>query len=249
MHGPGYAPPPPGPTPPSAGLVIALRVVFVVLAVFSCGFLAWGTMVRTALLTRRTRDWVLTAVTFALAVGVFVGIGVWSSDPDAPMDALDAVLFSVLAAMVIGVPVHFLVIDIRHHQQLADRVHGRPPAGPPSPYTTTAPVFGPPHGATPPPGYGYPPAQPHAQPGHATPPPGFGPPPVPHHSGPPPVPRHSGPVPAPRHSTPGPVPPPPPAPPHRQQPAPPPSPDKPRIDQVRAELDELSDYLRKEQGR
>lgn len=29
----------------------------------------------------------------------------------------------------------------------------------------------------------------------------------------------------------------------------PPQPEKPRIDQVRAELDELSDYLRKEQGR
>ncbi|WP_105973357.1 hypothetical protein [Streptomyces geranii] len=85
-----------------------------------------------------------------------------------------------------------------------------------------------PQGPTPtpnmPPGYGYPPPSPYAN----TPPPGMGSP-APHHT---PTPQHQH-----RPPVPGPVPPPPP-----QRPAP------ARIDQVRAELDELSDYLRKHDG-
>ncbi|GAA3499181.1 hypothetical protein GCM10019016_062850 [Streptomyces prasinosporus] len=89
---------------------------------------------------------------------------------------------------------------------------------PPSPHATTVHAPG-----RPPPPYGYP------QPGLA-------------------VPAH-GPVAAAAHRTPrtpAPVPPAPVSPPHGAQPPQRPAPA--RIDQVRAELDELSDYLRRQDG-
>ena len=54
MQGHGYAPtPPPG---PDQGGQVTLRVIFVVVAVMSCGLLAWACLLRLASVTRRPRD-------------------------------------------------------------------------------------------------------------------------------------------------------------------------------------------------
>ncbi|WP_374982851.1 hypothetical protein [Streptomyces fradiae] len=113
---------------------------------------------------------------------------------------------------------YFLYADIRHFDP---RRHGpAAPAGP-SPYASTVPSAGP--------GYGYPPAH-----GRAP------------YAGTPAAPTPYG-----QLTPPAQVPPRAPAPPHvppvpaQQQGA---APAAPRIDQVRAELDELSDLLRKEEG-
>ncbi|MFF3454803.1 hypothetical protein ACFYXH_10800 [Streptomyces sp. NPDC002730] len=202
MHGHGYAPPQPK-RPPTA-LLVAMRVLFVALALLSFGMLAWGTMLRIAIMRRRRLDWLLFWVSLALAITAFVVIGEFGSDAEIDaaeqdeMTALDYVFLPLLLGLAIGVPTHYLVADIRHYQE--PRASWGPP---PPPYANrTAPY------AAPTVPYGLPP-QPTQMP-HTSQRPGSGYPPVP-----------------------------------PQQP----QPDKPRIDQVRAELDELSDYLRKEQGR
>ncbi|MER7662536.1 hypothetical protein [Streptomyces sp. NPDC096193] len=218
MHGHGYAPPQPG--TPSSAVLITLRVLFVALALLTCGLLAWGTMLRIAVMRRRRTDWLLFWLSLALSITTFVVIGIFGSEAEvnAAQEAeprpVDYVCMAVLFGMALGVPVHYLVADIRHYQQPrpAWNAYG-PPAHPMGHPVQSAPI--PP--ATPAPGYGYPPAQPI-------------PPQQPHQAQQP-------------HRTP----PPHPAPQPQGQPHAPS--DKPRIDQVRAELDELSDYLRKEQGR
>ncbi|MFK4224236.1 hypothetical protein [Streptomyces sp. NPDC019890] len=189
MHGHGYAPPQPK-RPPTA-LLVAMRVLFVALALLSFGMLAWGTMLRIAIMRRRRLDWLLFWVSLALAITAFVVIGEFGSDAETQdakqdeMTALDYVFVPVLLGLAIGVPIHYLVADIRHYQE--PRAAWGPP---PPPYAAPSAPYGLP--PRPQPTYGSPPVQP-------------------------------------------------------QPPAP--APDKPRIDQVRAELDELSDYLRKEKDR
>ncbi|MEV5428618.1 hypothetical protein [Streptomyces sp. NPDC052701] len=114
---------------------------------------------------------------------------------------------------------YFLVVDIKVHQQRRFAGYaGSHPAAVPTPYGY--PQSGPPYASTPVPG---PPPHPHHTPIPQVPMPQ---PPAPHDATPlGPVPQH----PAPQHSAP-------------QRPAP------ARIDQVRAELDELSDYLRRQEG-
>ncbi|MER5463161.1 hypothetical protein ABT010_21255 [Streptomyces sp. NPDC002668] len=220
MHGHGYAPPQPK-RPPTA-LLIAIRVLFVALALLSFGMLAWGTMLRIAILRRRRLDWLLFWVSLAIAITALVVIGEYGPDAGAEsaeqdeMTALDMVFLPLLLGLAIGVPTHYLVADIRHYQEprtgwapppyAAPTVpYGLPPQPGQTPHTSRTP-----HTSQTPqpfqrPGYGYPPVPPQPQPR---------------------------------------------VPPQPQPPVPPHSPaDKPRIDQVRAELDELSDYLRKEQGR
>ncbi|MGW6454719.1 hypothetical protein ACWF94_02125 [Streptomyces sp. NPDC055078] len=223
MHGPGYAPPPPGRRPSNATLVW-LRVLFVALAVLSCGFLSWAPLLRLALVRRRTLDWVLFAVVLVAAITTFVLVVQLGSEGE-DLTPIDVVLLSVLFAMVVGVPTHYLVAEIHHYQE-------RPAPGPwgqhSSPYGAATIPYGQPLAG----GYGYPPVA--AGPGYPpAPTPGPGNPahqPPAHQA---PAPRPAAPrVPAPQPS-----------------PADPPAQGKPRIDQVRAELDELSDYLRKEQGR
>jgi hypothetical protein len=212
MHGHGYAPP--QPTRPSTGVVVALRTVFVALALLSCGLLSWATMLRIAIVRRRRLDWVLFWVSLGLVILTMVVLGEYGSDSDPAATEnsdprpIDFVFVAVLFGMAIGVPTHYLVADIRHYQD--PRPPGwTPPAG--SPYTSTTT-----------------PSAPYGIPQRPT---GYGYPPVPHQ----PQPTHA-PAPTP---TPTPTPMPAPAPPQRDS--------SPRIDQVRAELDELSDYLRREQ--
>ncbi|MEU6879261.1 hypothetical protein [Streptomyces sp. NPDC046712] len=166
-------------------------MLFAVLPLLSIGFLTWGTMIRLAVVTRRTLDWILCGVSAAVMITGLVLM------PDDVETTQADVAMSLVLLNALGFTVYFLVADIRH-----DKVRLAPPAGPAAftPYGTTVPQ----HRA----GYGYPPQpqavtpQPQPQPQAMTPPPPAVPPQ-------PPVPG-------------------------------------PRIDQVRAELDELSDLLRKD---
>ncbi|MFJ6721037.1 hypothetical protein [Streptomyces sp. NPDC091259] len=184
MHAPGI--PPQHQHQPRNEGVVALRVLFALLPVLSCGFLAWGSMLRLAIVTRAARDWTLLALSCVLSV---VWIALIGADPTPDTSGWQGnagaggTLLTGFATCV-----YFLVADIRHHEKQAVAPAAHWYAAPTPPYPN-------PRQATP--AYGYPPAQ-----------------------------------------TPVPTPPPPQVPP---QPTPP-----PRIGQVRAELDELSELLRKQ---
>ncbi|MFD7262378.1 hypothetical protein [Streptomyces sp. NPDC059874] len=189
MHGPGI-PPQHGPRPTSGG-VVALRVLFTLLPVLSCGFLAWASMLRLALLTRRTRDWVLMGTSIALCVLWVVLIELDKTPTDDGWQgntALAGILITAFASCV-----YFLTMDIRHHEvkaAVAAAAHWYPAQ--PAPYAATQQTT---------PSYGYPSQAPTPVPGQMQVPPQ----------------------------------------------APPQAPAAPRIGQVRAELDELSELLRKQQ--
>ncbi|MER5929668.1 hypothetical protein [Streptomyces sp. NPDC002054] len=185
MHGPGYPPPHHQEHRPNSGFLVTMRVLFALLPLLSCGMLAFGTLIRLAVVTRRTRDWVLCGTNAVLSVCCLWLLGT-DPTPDASTWRGNTGM-GVMLAMAAAIVAYFLYADIKHHANLANP-QPVPPAG-----------WYPP---TPPPGptqYGYPPA---AQ----TQPQGPGP-------------------------------------------TPPPAPPAPRIGQVRAELDELSELLRKQDGR
>lgn len=207
MH--GHGPAHPVKQPPPVAWLVFLRVLFVVVSVFSIGFLAWGMMLRLAIVTRRSLDWGLFVAVLAADVLSVVLIAAEPGDEIHTPGGWTG-LCLLLGALVAGIA-YYLAADVRYFQQLRYAAWAPGPAygypqGGAAPYTAAPP---PPHGApshTPPP----PVAAPH------TPPPAYGQ--APYSS----VPR----------STP---------PPRRPEPA--------RLDQVRAELDELSDYLRRHEGR
>lgn len=193
MHGPGYMPPQP-PRDISTS-VIVLRVLFAILPVFSCGMLAWGTMLRLALVTRRARDWVLFVVVLVSFMACF---GTVLSDPTEGLTMTRSdVAIGIMLAVALAVVPYYLYAETKHFSSpVAQQYYGPtvPYGLPPQarPLSPTPPVAG----------YGYPTVSPQPQPQ--------------------------------------------PQPQSRPQPQSPPA--QPRIDQVRAELDELSDYLRKERG-
>ncbi|MFJ3672323.1 hypothetical protein ACIPSE_38290 [Streptomyces sp. NPDC090106] len=202
MHGHGYTQPSKQP-PPTAWLVF-LRVLFVVLAIFTIGLLSWAMLLRLAVVTRRTLDWILfgaSLVTLALAlflVGTEPGDEIHTTGGWTGM----ALLFGTL----VGAIAYYLAADVRHFHQLR---YGA--------------VYG---GQAHAPAYGYP--QPHTPYNATT------------------VPQTPAPMPPQPHTPRADVPPAP-----HQAPVTPPPPQRPapaRIDQVRAELDELSDYLRRHDG-
>ncbi|MFF2505230.1 hypothetical protein ACFVTY_17880 [Streptomyces sp. NPDC058067] len=206
MHGNGYMPPP---QRPSEGGQIALRVLFVALAVLSVGFLAWTVLLRLALTTRSRTDWIVFGSVTALQAGT---LALLTTDPgvDEFTTWRGDVGMTIMMLTLLGVVTYYLIADIRHSR-------------------TRRPAF---YG-----GYaiGYQPQQPPVDR------PAYGYPQAPHYASaptPPPVttPVHAQPT---QTAGPGPTP----------IPAPAPyAPQAHRIDQVRAELDELSDYLRKQEG-
>ncbi|GAA2266903.1 hypothetical protein GCM10010145_36720 [Streptomyces ruber] len=202
MHGPGYAPPPP--PRPSRGGLITLRVLFVTMAVLSCGFLAWVCMLRLAVVTRGRRDWIAFTVSVAHIVLVVLILG---TDPGVEEFTTwrGDVGMSLLLAGVPANVAYYLYAEIRHFGGTASAAYAHPHLG------TTA------VGRQ---GYGYP----------APPPPPPQPQPQPYM---PAQPTRQPPVPSSPRTEPQA---------HPQRPAP------ARIDQVRAELDELSDYLRRQEG-
>lgn len=122
MHGPGL-PPQQGPQP-STGGIVALRVLFALLPVLSCGFLAWGTMLRLAVVTRKPRDWWLLAVNCALSVAWIALIG---ADPTPNTDGWqgNTGAFGIIITGFLTC-VYFLVADIRHYGSRAAAVPTAP---------------------------------------------------------------------------------------------------------------------------
>ncbi|MEU9334957.1 hypothetical protein AB0D49_17580 [Streptomyces sp. NPDC048290] len=197
---------------PSMGVLVFLRVLFVVISVCSIGFLAWTMLLRLAIVTRKGLDWGLFVATAAIDILAMVLI-VTEPGEEIHTPAGFTGMFLLLGTLIAGVA-YYLAAEIRHFHQLR---YPYPP--------TPAPAPGPA------PAYGYPqPQPPYTTTTVSHMPPAQNPP----HT---PVPRPGGgphtPPPAP-----GPVP-------SAQPPQQPPA----RIDQVRAELDELSDYLRNQDGR
>ncbi|WP_149179898.1 hypothetical protein [Streptomyces sp. TRM49041] len=224
MYGPGHV----TPQRRTPTHVVVLRVVFALLPLLSLGFLTGATMVRLAVVTRRARDWWL----FGVSVVVTVTCLAFLPEGDVESTQADLAVGGVLlnAALFTG---YYLYADIRHHDT---RVAARPAA---NPYAATYP------GTTG--GYGYPqpqpPARPQLQPYGQIPPPAAAP------YAQPQTPQPQAPAQQPHVQAPRPQPQPQPGP----QPQPQPQPDAgaapPRIQQVRAELDELSDLLRKDEPR
>ncbi|WP_255950297.1 hypothetical protein [Streptomyces odontomachi] len=242
MYGPGYAPPQPR-RPPTARLIL-LRVVFVTLAMGCIGFLAWAALLRVAVVTRKKHDW---AVFWTGLVTVVAGTVFLMSDPTEEISTWRGYLgMALLLVSAIGSTAYYLYADIRHYDAREYPAHPGPlPAG------GAAATGYLPHAA-----YGYPQqgsggtvpgpvgtAVPNSGPSvgqHTMPyPASLGQPPNPYAAT---SPMQGGPhTPPPVNNGPGPV----------STPYPPPVTPAPqsghgRIDQVRAELDELSDYLRRQ---
>ncbi|MGW7252537.1 hypothetical protein [Streptomyces sp. NPDC054834] len=198
MQGRGYAQP--VKQPPHIGWLVFLRVLFVVIAIFSIGLLTSAMLLRLAVVTRKSLDWGLFVAVIAADILSLVLLG---SEPGDEVHTAGGYLgITLLFGTLVVAIAYYLAADIRHFHQLQHAYTAQPAmapaygyAQPPSPFT-----------ATPVPSA---PQTPHT------------PPPMPH------TPLPQPPIPTP-------------PPPQRPAPA--------RIDQVRAELDELSDYLRNHDG-
>ncbi|MFG2674418.1 hypothetical protein [Streptomyces sp. NPDC048445] len=219
MYAPGYPQSVP-PRVPGRAWIVSMRVLFCALSVFSIGMFLWAPLLRLAFVRRRAFDWWMAAGGFAFVVAIVMGIGRDQHEAH----GIDFVLIPLLLLAMLIAPVYYLVADIRHYGQRGAKQHAVGGYVPPTPgyaYATTTPVTGKPGPAPQPPHQQQTfPQQPFSQQQYGQ--------------------RQS----PPQTPTP-PLTPTPPHPPYPQQPHPQPQ----RIDQVRAELDELSDYLRKEEGR
>ncbi|MFH8975864.1 hypothetical protein [Streptomyces sp. NPDC017890] len=233
MYGNSAAGPPPS---RGAATVITLRVLFAAAGFLTCGLLACVPLFRIAVLRGRGLDWAVAWLSLPVSIGCLAVVGELP-ESDRRTDVAMAALLLIGAAA----SAYFLVVDIRLHaaprqftgyappRQASAAYYGQThPAGPYAPTLVPQPPAG--------------------HPAH----PGFQAPqaPVPR------APAPQGPIPqtpvsqapvsqAPMSRTPVPQTPVP------QGPAPTPPPQHPapaRIDQVRAELDELSAYLRKHDG-
>ncbi|MFE7673552.1 hypothetical protein ACFU5N_15210 [Streptomyces albidoflavus] len=219
----------PKPQGPSREARVWLRVLFTALAVMSCGFFAFGALIRLACVTRRPKDWVL----MALSAGcTFLAVGMMPMGDDSTTIMDDLAVGLILLNMV-AVVTYYLWAEIRHDRRTYGTGHPGAPGGPhlAGPY--------PPHGVTRPstaplqhhPGP-YP--QPHQPPHQPHPQQHYNPPTAPTGAGDAWARPQTGPAPTPAGPRPAPGTPPPGGP--------------ARIDQVRAELDELSAYLRDSGG-
>ncbi|MEU3723120.1 hypothetical protein [Streptomyces sp. NPDC031705] len=167
MHGPGI-PPQQGPHGhrPVSGATMSLRVLFTALPVLSCGFFAWGALLRLAILTRKPRDWALLVLTLVLSVVWIVFIEL---DPTAETNGWQGNVGAGGSIFTgFAVCVYYLVADIKHHEARALAPAPAPwyPAAPQAPYGghhQPQPPHQPQHQPQPPhqttPGYGYPQAQ------------------------------------------------------------------------------------------
>ncbi|MFJ5814800.1 hypothetical protein ACIQGT_13015 [Streptomyces sp. NPDC093108] len=222
MYAPGHPPTPPRRVP-SRAWIVSMRVLFLVLSVGSVGILLWSPLLRLAIVRRRASDWWLTGAGF---VFVCVLIPVLGRDGNDEPTGIDNVLIPLLLVTMLGSIAYYLVGDVRHYDRLTKQ---HPMGG----YSAVPPAPGY--------GYGYPyaPTVPTRMPSAAP-----MPAPIPAQA-PAPLVRPAQQPQQPQQPQPSPW--------QQQQPHPQPHPaphlHPHRIDQVRAELDELSDYLREEEGR
>lgn len=123
MHGHGYAPPPP--QRPPTGLLVVLRVIFGALPLLSIGFLAWGSTLRVALVTRRAVDWWIFLGSL-LAMGIsFAFLSTDHTDDfSSPNGNVGMSILLLNAAACTG---YFLFADIRHYSRLAPPGYPAPP--------------------------------------------------------------------------------------------------------------------------
>ncbi|MFG2628718.1 hypothetical protein [Streptomyces sp. NPDC048473] len=221
MYAPGHPPTPPRRVP-SRAWIVSMRVLFIVLSVCSLGLLLWSPLLRLAIVRRRTSDWWLTGAGFVFVCVLLPILGRDGNDEPA---GIDNVLIPLLLLVMVAAPAYYLVGDIRHYEQLTKRnlMGGYAPSAPGYGYAPTVPVHVP---ASAPMPVQQPPLRQPMQAGQSMQPPAALPQ------------QYQQPQP---HPSPQPHP--------HPQPQPQPQTQPQRIDQVRAELDELSDYLRKEEGR
>ncbi|MFF3783463.1 hypothetical protein [Streptomyces sp. NPDC001933] len=238
MYAPGHPPTPPRRVP-SRAWIVSMRVLFGVLSVGSLGILLWAPLLRLAIVRRRAYDWWLTGAGFVFVCVLLPVLGRDGSDEPTGIDYL---LIPLLLVVMLGSLAYYLVGDIRHYERLTRQ----------QPVTGYGYGHGYGHGHGHGYGYGYQHA-PTVPMGRSTPAPvpmpAAAPTPVPS----PPLPVQQPPAAPQFQPQPQPQPQlqpqPNPAPQPQPQPRPHSHPHPQRIDQVRAELDELSDYLRKEEGR
>lgn len=155
----------PKPQGPSREARVWLRVLFTALAVMSCGFFAFGALIRLACLTRRPRDWVLTGIS---ATCTFLAIGMMP-DGDDSTTILDDLAVGLILLNMVSVVTYYLTADIRHDRKVYGTAHPGVPgphlAGPYPPHGVTRPATAPLQHHP----YPQPPHQPHPQ-QHYTPP-------------------------------------------------------------------------------
>ncbi|MCL3993930.1 hypothetical protein [Streptomyces lavenduligriseus] len=234
MQGHGYGQP--VTQPPHTAWLVCLRVLFVAVGILTLGFLSWAMLLRLAIVTRRSLDWGLFV---AVLVADVLAVALLGLEPGDEIHTTGGYVGLILVlGSLVGSIAYYLAADIQHfalRRQVYAGVPGVPAYGCPPPaaaYGATTVPTPPPAptasipdlpsaSAAPTPAVPAAPAPPRASGAPYT------PPPVSHT----PPPASYAPVPAP-----------PPAAPLPRPPAP------ARIEQVRAELDELSDYLRRQDG-
>ncbi|GAA3991168.1 hypothetical protein GCM10022384_43740 [Streptomyces marokkonensis] len=222
MYGNSDAGPPPS---RGAATVITLRVLFAAAGFLTCGLLACVPLFRIAVLRGRALDWTVAWLSLPVSIGCLAVVGELP-ESDRRTD------LAMLALLLIGAAAsaYFLVVDIRLHAA-PRRFAGYAP-----PRQASTAYYGQSHPAGP-----YAPtvvSQPPLAPAPGSAHPGFPTPPMPMSQTP--VPPQAPTYQTPLSRTPAP---------RRPAATPPPGHPAPaRIDQVRAELDELSDYLRNHDG-
>ncbi|MFH9730618.1 hypothetical protein [Streptomyces sp. NPDC017260] len=230
MYGNSAAGPPPS---RGAATVITLRVLFAAAGFLTCGLLACVPLFRIAVLRGRGLDWTVAWLSLPVSIGCLAVVGELPESDRRTDLAMIALLLIGAAASA-----YFLVVDIRLHAAPRQFAGYAPPRQAPAAY------YGQSHPAGPyaPTVVSQPPLAPAPRPAH----PGFQTHPAPQAPIPqapiPQAPIPQAPIPqAPVTRTPVPQGP-------ASSPPPPRHPAPARIDQVRAELDELSDYLRNHDG-
>ncbi|WP_261989041.1 hypothetical protein, partial [Streptomyces sp. wa22] len=114
MHGYGYPPEQQPTRRPSSATLVTLRVVFVALALLSCGILAWAAMLRLAVVTRTQRDWWLFGLVLALNVGLLVYLGMLPEEDEVLTDGQAVVTLTWMLVVFVGTVTYYLYTEIRH---------------------------------------------------------------------------------------------------------------------------------------
>ncbi|RSS62876.1 hypothetical protein EF918_31005, partial [Streptomyces sp. WAC06614] len=128
MHGPGLPQPP---APSNHGVQVTLRVVFTALTLLTCGFFAWASMLKVAIVTRSPRNWALFVVTVAINIACIALLG--SDDtPDGETGPNTDIAMITSLITAIAVIAYFLYEDIRHYNSLPASWYGgqQPATGP-----------------------------------------------------------------------------------------------------------------------